>query len=322
MTAPIASCIRCDSPLERDDLRCPICSAAAPYTAFEDLEHTAVEVLRCRGCGAAVSYDARARAPACAFCGSVMRGETLSDPLEQTRFFLPFTVSKAAAEEAYRRWLGGLGWFRPSDLGNASTMEKMTALWWVGWVFDAEATVSWTADSDAGARRADWAPHSGQNNIVFDDVIASASRGLDASETDRLIGSYDLETATEAPAMVEAGTTVEQFDLPRSSARKRVTAFIKRQVRERLERGIIPGTRFRNVHTAIVLRKLVTRRFAFPSYVIAYRYRGSLYRVVLSGQDSSCLLGSAPYSVAKILAVVIGGVLGMSLLAALLVSVF
>jgi hypothetical protein len=250
-----------------------------------------------------------------------MRGETLSDPLEQTRFFLPFTVTTAEAERAYRRWLGGLGWFRPSDLRNASTMEKMTALWWVGWVFDAEATVSWTADSDADARRADWAPHSGQNNIVFDDVIASASRGLDASETDSLIESYDLETATEAPATAETGTTVEQFDLPRSSARKRVTAFIQRQVRERLERGIIPGTRFRNVHAAIVLRRLVTRRFAFPSYVIAYRYRGSLYRVVLSGQDASCLLGSAPYSVAKILAAVIGGVLGIGLLAALLFAI-
>ena len=320
MTDSTTACVRCESPLEREDLRCPICCAAAPHTAMEDLEHTAVEVLRCNGCGAAVSYDVGRQAPACAFCGSVMRGEILSDPLEQTRFFLPFTVQRTEAETAYRRWLDGLGWFRPSDLGNASTMEKITPLWWVGWVFDAEATVTWTADSDFGARRADWAPHAGQHEIVFDDVTVSASRGLDAEETDRLMGSYDLETATEIPTRDEQGATVEQFDLPRSSARGRVAAFIQRKVRQKLEGGIIPGTRFRNVHSGVVLRKLVTRRFAFPSYVIAYRYRGSLYRVVLSGQDAACIIGTAPYSIFKILALVVGGLLAISSIVSLLAA--
>jgi len=318
MTTTIAPCGRCASPLERDDLRCPVCTAPAPHTAVEDLEHIAVEVLRCEGCGAAVSYDVHARAPACAFCGSVMREEVPDDPLEQTQFFLPFTVERTEAEEAYRRWLRGLGWFRPSDLGTASTLETMTPLWWVGWVFDAEATVTWAADSDAGARRADWAPHAGQTEFVFDDVVASASRGLEASETDCLIPSYDLKTAAEAPAEKNPGATVEQFDLPRSSARKRVTAFIQRMVKVRLERRIIPGTRFRNIHAAAVLRRLVTRRFAFPSYVVAYRYRGSLYRVVLSGQDDACVIGTAPYSVIKILALVFIGVLALAVIAALI----
>jgi hypothetical protein len=267
-----------------------------------------------------VSYDVEVRAPACAFCGSVMHGETLSDPLEQTGFSLPFLVTRAESEKAYRQWLDGLGWFRPSDLGDTSRVEKLVPLWWVGWVVDAEATVTWAADSDFGARRADWAPHSGETEIVFDDVTVSASRGLDASETDRLIASYDLETANETSAEGEAGTTVEQFDLPRSVARRRVMAFIQSRVRQRLEQGIIPGTRYRNVHAAVVLRRLVTRRFAFPSYVIAYRYRGSLHRVVLSGQDAACLIGSAPYSVAKILAAVVSGVLGFAVVAALLVA--
>lgn len=318
MTTTNSTCGRCASPLERDDLRCPICAAPALHTAVEDLEHTAVEVLRCEGCGAAVSYDVRARAPACAFCGSVMREEVPDDPLEQTQFYLPFSVERTEAEESYRRWLRGLGWFRPSDLGTASTLEIMTPLWWVGWVFDAEVTVTWAADSDAGTRRADWAPHSGQTEFVFDDVVASASRGLEASETDRLIPSCDLKTAAEVPAIEKPGATVEQFDLPRSSARKRVTAFIQQMVMRRLERQTIPGTRFRNVHAAAVLRRLVTRRFAFPSYVLAYRYRGSLYRVVLSGQDAACVIGTAPYSVIKILSLVFGGVVAVALIAALI----
>jgi hypothetical protein len=56
--------------------------------------------------------------------------------------------------------------------------------------------------------------------------------------------------------------------------------------------------------------------------VIAYRYRGSSHRVVLSGQDPACVIGSAPYSVTKILAAVVGGVLGMGLVGALLAAIF
>jgi hypothetical protein len=320
MTTTPGDCGRCASPLERGDLRCPICNAAAPRTAAEDRETTAVEVLRCSACGAAVTYDVRSRAPACAFCGSVMRLEAPDDPLEETQLELPFTVDRTSAEQAYAEWLRGLGWFRPSDLGSASRLETMTPLWWVGWAFDAEATVTWAADSDAGARRSDWAPHSGQTELHFDDVVVSASRGLTAGETDRLIPSYDLGTVRDAVREPEPGTTAERFDLPRSAARGRVTAFIERLVRRRLEKEAIPGTRFRNVDAAVALRRLVTRRFAFPSYVLAYRYRGSLYRVVISGQDATCVIGTAPYSTAKILAVVFGGVLALALVVALLAA--
>ena len=321
MTNSLTTCVRCDSPLERDDLRCPICNVAARESEREDRQQTAVEVLRCDGCGAAVSYNVRARAPACAFCSSVMHIEVPEDPMEQTQHFVLFTVNRVQAEGALRRWLRGLGWFRPSDLHSASRLESMTPLWWVGWVFDAEASVTWAADSDGGAQRADWAPHSGQTELVFEDVVVSASRGLSAEETDRLIPTYDLEAVEDVPDGDIAGTVVEQFDLPRSAARGRVAAFIRRMVTDRLQQGSIPGRRFRNVHSALILRKLVTRRLAFPCWVLAYRYRGELYRVVISGQKADCLVGSAPYSVAKIMAVVGGGVLALTLIAFLIAAV-
>ena len=250
----------------------------------------------------------------------MLRLELPADPPEETQLELPFTVDRTSAEGAYRGWLRGLGWFRPSDLGPASRLETMTPLWWVGWVFDAEATVTWAADSDADARRSEWAPHSGQTELRFDDVVVSASRGLAARETEWLIPTYDLETAQDAAREPEPGTSVERFDLPRSAARGRVGAFIEQLVSERLEREAIPGTRFRNVHAAVALRRLVTRRVAFPSYVLAYRYRGSVYRVVISGQDATCVIGTAPTSTAKILAVVIGGLAALALLVALIAA--
>ena len=177
--------------------------------------------------------------------------------------------------------------------------------------------MSWTADSDVGTGRADWAPHSGQTEMVFDDIIGSASRGLTDSETSELMGSYDLSTATPDPPDDPSDAVIELFELPRSSARQQVRTLIRRLVARRLQDGHIPGSRFRNLNTSIVLSGLTTRRVAFPAWVIAYRYGKNLYRFVLSGQDAECLMGEAPVSVTKIVLAVLGAVAALALLVAL-----
>ncbi len=313
-------CGRCDSPLEIEDLRCPICNRAAPLTAPKDAPKATVEVMRCDSCGATVTYSVRELAPSCVFCGSVTRLEVPKDPIEQTGFFLPMTVNRDEAVAAYKGWLRGLGWFRPANLGSESSLESLTPLWWVGWVFTADATVSWAADSDLGARRADWAPHAGQVELDCDDIVVPASRGLSAEETDHLTDSYDLDSAGGEPVSCGGATIVEQFDVPRSTARQRVASRLNRLARTRLEGGHIPGSRFRNVHTSILLRRLVTRRYAFPSYVLAYRYRGKLYRIVISGQDDTRILGKAPYAVAKIVLTGCLGLVGFAAVVAALIA--
>ena len=322
MNAADLVCDRCDSPLEIEDLRCPICNRAAPLTAPKDVPEAAVEVMRCDSCGATVTYSVRELAPSCVFCGSVTHLEVPEDPLEQTGFFLPMTVDRDEAVAAYKGWLSGLGWFRPANLGSESSLESLTPLWWVGWVFTADATVSWAADSDSGARRADWAPHSGQVELEFNDIVVSASRGLSAEETDHLADTYDLDSAGAEPVSDAGATIVEQFDVPRSGARQRVAAMLERLARKRLEDTHIPGSRFRNIHTSILLRELVTRRYAFPSYVLAYRYRGELYRIVISGQDDTRILGEAPYAVAKIALTGCLGLIGAAALVTALIALF
>jgi hypothetical protein len=235
--------------------------------------------------------------------------------MEQTEHFLPFTVTRDRAIGVYRGWLRGLGFFRPSDLASAARLESLKALWWVGWVFQADALVSWAADSNHGARRAAWAPHSGQLEMPFRDILVPATRGLSESEAAQLTDSYRLESARDEPGG-GGETIVEQFDLRRSAARRQVSEAMGRLAEERVKDGHIPGSRFRNFAASILLRRLVTLRFAFPAYVIAYRYRGRLFRTVISGQDPTRILGRAPYSAWKIV-----GTIGVVLLAVSLIVV-
>lgn len=302
------NCERCESPLETGDLRCAICGEAAPVATAAATE-VRTRILRCGGCGAAVSYDAETRAPRCGFCDSVMELEEIIDPVEQTGQHLPFSVDSSTARTAMRRWLGSLGWFRPSDLRTDARLESVRPLFWVAWVFDAEAMISWTADSNAGARRSAWAPHAGQVDMVFDDILVSATRGLTDDEAYHLAPSYDIGAhVSGGPEVGEREALVEHFDVQRSQARARIILAIDDIAADRVRGQHVPGNRHRKVKAVALLRRLVTRRFALPAYVLAYRYKDRLYRVIVSGRDAQCIRGAAPYSIVKILLVVILGV--------------
>ena len=87
----------------------------------------------------------------------------------------------------------------------------------------------------------------------------------------------------------------------------------------RVQQSEIPGTKFRKLQVSLVLQNLVTRRLSFPAYVMAYHYKGQLYRLVISGQDKTLMSGNAPYSQVKIIGVV-GAVVAVLAFILLLIS--
>jgi len=300
------NCARCQTPLETADLRCCICAQVVPAGGAGGALAVRARILRCRECAAAISYTAEDQAPRCAFCGSVMEVEQPVDPVEEAELILPFAIDRASATGSLRGWMRSLGWFRPGDLSSAATVEKLEPLHWAAWIFDADARVTWTADSDAGSGRSDWAPHAGEAAFTWRTVVVSASRGLTGKETAVLTPRYLIDGARPVAQAADIAGARESFDTQRSAARAKIVSAIESIAAHQLTQGFIPGSRFRNVHAAVLLQRLTTRRYLLPAWVLAYRYKGSLYRSVVHGQDSSLVLGEAPISWAKILLVVAG----------------
>ena len=298
MSEPEFICSRCETPLEAGDLRCSICGQAAPSNRAATTT-TEVTILRCKGCGASMKYDPNLKVPACAFCDSRVEIETITDPMEQTEGYLAFTISPDQAEDALQRWLRALGWFRPSDLSSASRLTELQALWWPAWIFDTRAKITWAADSNFDSRRSSWAPHSGTTHVNFERIVASASRGLSLQEVDAIVGGLQYRDVHKDPVGVK-NATVERFEIQRSQARQQIASILHSMSKKHVEDREIPGTRFRNVHLSVVVEALVTQRLSLPAYVLAYRYRGRLYRVVICGQHTEYLIGKAPYSTIKI----------------------
>ncbi|KAA5539428.1 hypothetical protein FYK55_24135 [Roseiconus nitratireducens] len=299
-------CDRCRTPLESGDLRCSICGQAAPAD-IQPAAETKITILRCQGCGAAITYDPDQQLPTCSFCKSTVAIETIVDPMEQTSGYLPFTVTPDQAGQALRRWLGTLGWFRPSDLRSSAQLQELRPLWWVAWVFDADCHISWTADSDAGAGRSSWAPHAGQTSVQFRNVLASASRGLSVDEAAVVSRGLDLSVVDDSPTGAQ-NATIERFDVPRSEARRQVKWSLTSMAERQVQNHECPGSQFRNVRVSVVVQGLKTRRLSLPAYVLAYRYKDSTHRVVICGQNTQHLVGSAPYSYAKMVLVVLAAI--------------
>jgi len=293
------ACDGCSSPLDADDLRCSICARATPARVARR-EGPIATILRCKGCGAALAYNADVGAPRCAFCREVLVLETPRDPVEQPELVIPFSVTPEVAAGALRAWLGTLGFFRPSDLARTASVEGLVAIAWCGWLVDVDAHVSWTADSNAGTGRSDWAPHAGEVKMPFRRLVIPASRGLRESECVRLVPGYDIAALVPCSSHTPAGT-LEHFDVQRSAARRAVVAALENESKRRIATdGTIPGSRFRNVQVSVLLSSLHTKRVALPAYVLAYRYKSTVHRAIVHGQDARLTFGSAPYSMAKI----------------------
>lgn len=298
----MTACTRCETALEDGDLRCAICAFPAPAEVRTSDGPLHAQVLRCTECGAAVAFSAEAQAPRCGFCGQAMAIEQPVDPIETARLRLPCSVDRAAAETTLRSWLGRRGWFAPWALSSEAVLESLTPLSWAAWLVNAEALVTWTADSDAGANRSAWAPHAGQVSLGFHNIIVPASRGLRGAEVRKLIPYYELGRVVGVDRALGAGevaSTIERFDAQRSAARRYVQDHIEAVAKVRVEPQI-PGRRFRNVHVACLIARQTTDRIALPAWVMSYRYRGAPYRAIVHGQRPEVVFGKSPIDWSKV----------------------
>jgi len=148
-------------------------------------------------------------------------------------------------------------------------------------------------------------------------LLVGASHALTGRET-AAICPFDLSAAQSLDEVDLDRVTVEQFRLVRKYARP-----LARQGLEQLEAQActqyVPG-RCRNMHVNLRVEGLSSRPVLLPVWIMAYRYRDTLYRFLVNGQSGRAT-GQAPTSIWKIAAAVgivaVAGLIGLFLLGSL-----
>lgn len=297
-----ARCEVCHSLLHEEELFCANCGTEAPRrkedpAAVADASRPATHNFECSGCGASMSFDARAGSLQCPFCGSVEIARKEDAKILAPKRVAPFRLDRDEAVAAMRRWLGR-GFFRPGNLSQRASVVKMQPVYVPYWVFQAETHTYWTADTShtpAGAR-GDWYPLCGEHRGRHANLLIGASGAL-LRETSEIC-PFNLAEGV-APEEVDLdNVTVEQFSVPRKYARPLARSGLEQLEARACAEIYVPG-RSRNVHANVRIESMSSEPVLLPVWIMAYRYKQRVFRFLVNGQTGKAT-GRAPVSWLKI----------------------
>jgi DNA-directed RNA polymerase subunit RPC12/RpoP len=281
-------CEGCGNHADEEDLFCANCGreTAPPAAAERDQVEEGFIGFDCETCGASMTFDAERQGLRCSFCGAVtLKRQPAATGRIRPRAYLPFAISRAAAEDAFRQWIGR-GFFRPFGIAAAAELVTMTPVYIPCWRFHGRAHTYYAADSSAtpAFARADWCPVFGEREGETASVLVPASGSLTRPEV-QAISPFDFERGQPYRREDLHDHGVEDFGLSRRGARERA-------------RGLVPG-RSRNVRVNPLFFDLRSEPILLPVWINAYRFQARTFRFLVNGQ-SGRITGNAPVSYARL----------------------
>lgn len=285
--------------------------------------------VNCKQCGATTTFPDKVTSGECAFCASRMVAERPADAnLITPETLIPFKVNKEQAGQKFSQWVGSL-WFRPNNLKRMARVHEIHGLYTPFWTFDARAETRWRAESGYYYQETEhytdnegkqqtrqvtktrWEPSSGHHWGTYDDILICASKGLPETLV-RVLEPFDTKSQlVQYKPEYLSGWAAEEYAVgPRDGWEKGQKEF------ERLEYNAcareVPGDTHRNLQISMRLDNVTWKHVLLPVYIAAYRYGGKSYRFLVNGETGK-VSGEAPYSIWKIMLLVLAILLAVFL---------
>ncbi|MBD2768597.1 hypothetical protein IC235_11935 [Hymenobacter sp. BT664] len=284
------------------------------------------QLFSCPNCGARTRINADHPTLNCGFCGSrAINPEAQRTRLIEPAGVLPFRLSKAAATEGFRRWIG-TSWLAPNDLAAAANLDNLHGMYLPFWTFDAQAHSDWqgergdyyyvsvsSTDSKGNSvtrqeRRTRWSFRSGSHDFFYDDVLILASQSLAKQQkhVDEVL-NYNLQEVVDYDPRVLLGWEAEVYAIDLAEGLNRARATIHQREEEACAQ-LLGGDTQRGLEVATTLSNESFKHLLLPLWLCAYTYRGKLYHFLVNGQTGK-VSGSRPLSFWKVLLLVLLGLL-------------
>ena len=324
-------------------LKCPYCGTlneiAADATPIVELDYQTqlrqlsqtqatheTVVVHCDGCGADSTLPPGTTAGACPFCGRAIVATARTKCLIKPRSLLPFAVDRPRATGQFAGWLGGL-WFAPTSLKRAAEAGRLDGVYLPAWTYDAKTTSDYTGERGdhywdtetytetvngrtetrtRQVQRTRWRPVGGRVFVPFDDVLVIADRSL-PDGLRRSLGDWDLPNLCPYADDYLSGFVAEtyQIELPDGFE---IAKGVMAGVIDTAVRRDIGGDEQRVGGVDTQYAAVTFKHVLLPVWISAYRFNDRAYHFVINGRTGR-VFGERPYSVAKIVAVVLLAVL-------------
>ena len=296
---------------------------------------TETQEFKCTTCGALSDVEPHVTATACAFCGSdELNAQDSGDEVIRPESLVPFSVERDQAIGDFKGWISGL-WFRPNALKKMARLNQIQGAYLPCWTYDAQTRSHWTAEAGhyyyvtetytaqengrsvqktRQVRKTRWVPASGRHAKFFDDVLISASAGLEQNLFEGL-EPYDYEGLRSYDTQYLAGFIAERYQLSLGDGYTTAQGKMDSDIRSECK-SMIPGDTSRNLQVHTHYSDVTFKHVLLPVWIAAYEYQQKVYRYLVNGQTGKTH-GTAPYSWAKITAAVLAVASAIGAIAAL-----
>ena len=345
-------CKRCGADLQfapgTNHLVCPYCGTENEIAAAEvrvvELDYEAavrrladsaetleVVTAKCSNCGAATTLDPHVTGDACAFCGAALVLGGASTRLIKPQSLLPFKVTEAEAQAAFRAWLKKL-WFAPNALKRHSgTSHRLAGLYIPHWTYDAATDTRYTGQHGTHyyttetytttqngkrvtrtrrVRHTRWRPAAGRVHVAFDDVLVCASETLPDVYRPRL-GPPELKELVPYSDAYLSGFRTEHYTVGLEDGFRTACDHMQPAI-DRAIRADIGGDEQRILHKDTRYHDVTFKHILVPLWLSTYRFKDKPYRFVVDARTGE-VQGERPWSAVKIALAVLAVLLVVAL---------
>jgi len=278
----------------------------------------AVHIYECNSCHTTISTCSDVVVPRCVSCGDKDLKEIQAKGVRPDAI-IPFKVSKNSATEIFKKWLKSRK-FAPNNLKKMAKLQKISGFYTPVYSFDLVANTSYSAvgvnewkDKDGETHESRW-PVSGDDVTPYVGHLVSANSGVSGLTLNKF-GGYIADGAVEYKSeyMLGFNGTGTQVDVHQgySVLNHEIAEMEKNRVRSELRRKY-DDVDF--LKTDTTLSNVFNCYYYAPIWANHYKYKGKDYHCYINGQTGK-VYGKSPKSVWKILALVLGIVAGVALLA-------
>jgi ribosomal protein S27E len=296
-------------------------------TTLTTLSTTALEV-KCNDCGASVTFEPPKVAGKCPFCASpIVTQPAKASPSVHPEGIVPFKVTEKQARESIQKWLSNR-WFAPSALKSLAQQEKIQGVYLPFWTYDTYTvsyyqgsrgehyyvTETYTETNSQGetetktreVQHTRWWPVSGRVDRFFDDILIPATTSVDRPRLDALEPWHLKESLRAYNSSYLAGFEAQRSQVSLTQGFESAKNVMAGTIHSDVCRNI--GGDEQRVHSISTDYSAITfKHILLPVWLCAYRYQNQRYQVMVNARTAE-VQGERPYSVWKITAAVVSGV--------------
>ena len=278
--------------------------------------------VKCTSCGATVTFSGTLTSSSCSYCDAPIQRENAHAATHRIPVdgVCTFAIEKEIASKKLKDWVKSR-WFAPNEFKKRGVEGRFDGVYMPFFTFDAMTYTRYTGErGDAyyvttgsgqnkrKERRVNWTSAYGNFQRFFDDVCIPALKSLPQPLLQKL-EPWPLEKLVPFSDQALSGKLAHTYEVELKEGlglvKQRIEGELNKDVRKRI------GGDEQRVHTMDTAYSALTyKHVLLPVWILAYRYTGKSYRVVVNAMTGQ-VSGERPWSPIKI---------GLAIFAALVVA--